>query len=71
MIRSAYNDGLVQACVDAGLMKIAFSGKFSLPLALVGSVYGVHNLGSAAEREKRRRKKQTVEEMLQKVHRGY
>ena len=71
MIRQAYKEGALQACVDAGLTKHAGAGaKFSLPLALLGGGYGLYHLATVDDEEKRRRE-QTAQEMLQRLQRGY
>lgn len=70
MIRQAYKEGVLRAYADAGLTKQAGAGKFSIPLALLGGGYGAYHLATVDDKEKQR-KKQTAEEMLQRVRRGY
>lgn len=69
-LRNTYAQGVFQACKDAGLTKQAGAGKFSIPLALLGGGYGAYHLATVDDKEKQR-KKQTAEEILQRVRRGY
>lgn len=71
MLRTAYNQGVRQAYRDTHLTKHAgAAAKFSLPLALLGGGYGAYHLATVGDKEKQQ-KKQTVEEMLQRIRRGY
>lgn len=70
-LRNTYAQGVFQACKDAGLTKRASAAaKFSLPLALLGGGYGAYHLATVDDKEKQQRQK-TVEEMLQRIRRGY